>query len=41
MRSMKLRYDEAFKIVQKARPIIQPNSGFVSQLFKYESQLFN
>lgn len=40
MRAMKLRYEEAFKVVHKARPIIQPNSGFVTQLFKYETQLF-
>lgn len=34
-----MRYDDAYSMVKSKRRIIHPNSGFIDQLRKYESQL--
>eukprot|EP01099_Mayorella_cantabrigiensis_P004067 TRINITY_DN3055_c0_g1_i1.p1 TRINITY_DN3055_c0_g1~~TRINITY_DN3055_c0_g1_i1.p1 ORF type:complete len:186 (+),score=44.36 TRINITY_DN3055_c0_g1_i1:36-560(+) len=40
MRSRNMNLPEAFAFVKERRPIINPNTGFIMQLEKYEEQLF-
>uniref|UniRef100_A0A6B2LLT2 protein-tyrosine-phosphatase n=1 Tax=Arcella intermedia TaxID=1963864 RepID=A0A6B2LLT2_9EUKA len=37
----KLSLREAILLTRKQRPIINPNNGFMRQLYQYETQLFN
>ncbi|XP_069476311.1 dual specificity phosphatase 28 [Ambystoma mexicanum] len=39
MKDRRLKREDAFQIVKKARPVVAPNEGFWSQLEKYESFL--
>lgn len=39
MRSKGMSYEHAFQYVQKRRPIINPNPGFIAQLKIYEKEL--
>lgn len=41
MRHLKISFDEAFKLVKKARITINPNAGFILQLKDYENHLKN
>lgn len=39
MRKNSLKFEEAFKVVKNKRSIIDPNSGFIEQLKRYEDIL--
>ncbi len=41
MKEFKLKYQEAFEMVNKKRKFICPNEGFKDQLLKYEKTLFS
>lgn len=39
MKIMNINYKEALEIIQKARPFISPNSGFLKQIKKYSKMI--
>lgn len=39
MKYMKLDFNNALSIVERCRPIVQPNQGFIKQLQEYENKL--
>ena len=41
MKHKEIKYKKAFGMLKKKHPIAQPNPGFISQLLKFEQQLFS